>query len=448
METHFFQTTSLGEPERFEPRLTKAEQTEALDGTFTLELTAAGAVDISKGDHLVYRDDTGLTRDVIVVSPAVTHDSGGLVTSIVCKDRIAVDAAGFYIEDQRNTTPTRLDAIMSKLLKDTPYSYAGEKAKTVSISFYHKDLWSCLCAISKATGLELYRSYATDSEGHSNGKLITTASVGFVAQLAAPDANAEPRRFDYGFDLTGVTRTINADSVVTCMYGYGKGLETDQGGFSRKLTFGSVNSGKDYVVVSDAAYARKWGIPDPIHNTIRYRVGTYENSDCTDANQLLRETKAALAKASQPSVTYELDTLLLDSPLSEPVHLGETVAVVDAELGLRLTARVSKRVTNLLNGRTTITLGVQSESFTTQAQGATSSATASATAAVAAAQGAVATQADIAPTVERVKDSGDSWDRAATLANVITLSNGIPEIVYDGKKYTFDPATGTFKEAQ
>lgn len=448
METHFFRTTSLGEPERFEPRLTKAEQIESLDGAFTLELTAAGAVDVSKGDHLIYRDDAGLTRDVIVVSPAVTHDSGGLVTSIVCKDRIAVDAADLYIEDQRNTAPTRLDAIMGKLLKDTPYSYAGEKAKTVAISFYHKDLWSCLCAISKATGLELYRSYATDSEGHSNEKLITAASVGFVTQLAAPDANAEPRRFDYGYDVTGVTRTINADSVVTCMYGYGKGLETDQGGFSRKLTVGSVNGGKNYVTVSDAAYARKWGIPDPIHNTIRYRVGTYENSDCADANQLLRETKAALDAASKPSISYELDTLTLDpTGMYGPVRLGETVQVVDSRLGLHLTARVSKRVTDLLSRRSTITLGVQSESFTTQAQGATSSATASATAAVAAAQGAVATQADIAPTVERVKDSGDGWDKGSALADVITLSNGLPEIVYDGKKYSFDPETGTFKEA-
>lgn len=448
METHFFQTTSLGEPKRFEPRLTKAEQTESLDGTFTLELTAAGAVDISKGDHLVYRDDASSTRDVIVTSPAVTHDSGGLVTSIVCKDRIAVDAADLYIEDQRNTTPTRLDVIMGKLLKDTPYSYAGEKAKTATISFYHEDLWSCLCDISKATGLELYRSYTTDSTGHSNGRLITAASVGFVTQLAAPDANTEPRRFDYGYDLTGVTRTINADSVVTCMYGYGKGLETDKGGYSRKLTFGSVNGGKNYVTISDADYARKWGIPDPAHNTTRYRVGTYENSDCEDATQLLRETKAALDTASKPSISYELDTLTLDpTGMYGPVRLGETVQVVDSRLGLRLTARVSKRVTNLLSGQSTITLGVQSESFTAQAQGATSSATASATAAVAAAQGAVATQADIAPTVERVKDSGDGWDKGATLASVITLDNGLPEIVYDGKKYTFDPETGTFKEA-
>lgn len=448
METHFFRTTGLGEPERFEPRLTKAEQTESLDGAFTLELTAAEAVDISKGDHLIYRDDTGTTRDVVVVSPAVTHDSGGLVTSIVCKDRIAVDAADIYVEDQRNTTPTRLDAIMGKLLEDTPYSYAGEKAKTVSISFYHKDLWSCLCDISKATGLELYRSYATDSKGHSNGKLITTASVGFVSQLAAPDANTEPRRFDYGYDLTGVTRTINADSVVTCMYGYGKGLETTQGGYSRKLTFGSVNGGKNYVTISDAAYARKWGIPDPLHNKIGYRVGTYENSNCEDATQLLRETKAALDAASKPSISYELDTLTLDpTGMYGPVRLGETVQVVDSRLGLHLTARVAKRVTDLLSKRSTITLGVQSESFTTQAQGATSSATASATAAVAAAQGAVATQADIAPTVERVKDSGDSWDKGAALADIITLSNGRPEIVYDGKKYSFDPGTGTFKEA-
>lgn len=442
MATHFFRTDSLGHPAFFEPQLVKAEQTEGLDGTFSLELTAIGAVEISKGDHLIYRDDVGVLRDSVVVSPAVSHGTGGLTTSIICKDRVATDAADLFIVDQRNTQPTPIKTVLSKLFDGTPYTPTNIDTNAPAISFYHKDLWTCLCDLSKATGMEIYRAYSTDSAGHK-GSLITAATVGLTDKLGK--GSGELRRFDYGVGLTGVTRTVNADSVITCMYGYGKGLETDKGGHSRKLTFGSVNGGKDYVVVSDADYAKKWGIPDPVHGNVKYRIGTYENSDCEDAQQLLRETKAALAKASQPSVTYELDALLLDS---DHVRLGETVAVVDSELGLRLTARVSKRVTNLLSGRATISLGAQSESFTTQTQSATSTAAASATGAVATAQAAAATQADVTPTVSRVSAGADGWDKAATLAGVIQLVNGLPEIVYDGKKYIFAPETGTFKEAQ
>lgn len=450
---HFFRTDGLGSPAFFEPRLTKAEQTEGLDATFTLELTAVGAVDISKGDHLIYKDDTGAVRDVVVVSPAVTHDSGGLVTSIVCKDRIAVDAADMFIEDQRNTQPTAVYAILDKLLANTPYQRLDKNTQTATISFYHEDLWTALCALSTATGLEIERTYTVDDSAYTNGTLIATAKIGFVKQLG--DSSDEPRRFDYGADLTGVTRTINADPVYTCMYGFGKGLETDNGGYSRKLTFGSVNGGKNYVTIDDAAYARKWGIPDQLHGKNLYRIGTYENQDCEDAQQLLTETKAALATASQPSVTYELDTIVLEDGATTsagtvrgPVHLGDSVAVVDGELGIRLSARVSKRVTDLLTGQTTITLGAQGESFTAQTQNAASSATAAATAAIATAQSAVATQADITPTVTRVVQSGDGWDTAATLASVILLEDGLPVISYDGEKYVFSPETGVFSKEQ
>ena len=447
--THFLRTDNLGHVRRFEPTLTKAEQTAALGGTFTLELAALGAVDIGKGDHIIYYDDTGALHDTIVVSPSVTHGAGGLATSIVCKDRIATDMADIWVEDVRQPKPTALGTILSRLLSNTPFGTLGAPGGQAAISFYHETMWKAVCDLSTAAGMEVARSYAKPAGGEDT--VIPTASIGLVGQLGA--STLPPRRFDYGYDLTGCSRTITADPVYTRMHGYGKGLKTDAGGYSRKLTFASINGGKNYVDLADTAYAGEWNFPDPAHKRTLPRTGVYENANCEDAKQLLAETKNALLTASRPIISYELTVtatggLDTGAPNGRPVELGETVQVVDAQLGLRLTARVSRKVTDLLTGRSTITLGAQGESFTAQTTAATSSTAASATAAYTASQAAVATQADIAPTVTRVKTSGDGWDKAATLANTITLSAGLPCISYDGHTYIFSPDTGTFiKEA-
>ena len=88
------------------------------------------------------------------------------------------------------------------------------------------------------------------------------------------------RRFEYGKDLTSISRTEHWGAITAC-YGYGKGLETDSGGYGRKLTFGDVNGGKDYV--EDATALKTYGRPDgkggfdiyqamPLAHTIEHRV--------------------------------------------------------------------------------------------------------------------------------------------------------------------------------
>lgn len=451
-EVTFMRTDAAGHPLVFEPRLIKAEQTEAIDGAFTLELTALGAVDVTKYDHLLYMDDGGRRRDVVVISPEITHDSSGVRTSIVCHDAIATNGSQLMLYDVRCRALSAQQCLEKALAKGdvTNVVYTADSTadaaavKTVTIGYYHQSEWASVTALSAQTGLEVQRSYEFTS---TNGIIRAIGHVGLykaVGRANIPEADTTPaiRRFDYGYDLANVSRTITADTIATCMYGFGKSLETDAGGYSRKLTFEAINGGKPYVK-ADAATLAAWGIATANGGT-HTRDAIYENADCADPNQLLRETKAALAAAIAPKVSYTVEPAALGGG---PVYLGETVQVVDHQLGLAAEARVSKRVTDLLSGRSTITLGVTTNSLTATAQSSSSMAASTAGMAVELAQSTVATQADITPTVERVKDSGDSWDAGAALADVITLSNGLPEIVYDGKKYTFDPKTGTFKEA-
>lgn len=82
-------------------------------------------------------------------------------------------------------------------------------------------------------------------------------------------------------------------------------------------------------------------------------------ADCEKADELLALTKAALADAVAPKVSYEVDVALIDGGV--PVRLGDEVAVIDSSRSpeWRLTAHVVKRKRELSGfGRVcSVTLG-------------------------------------------------------------------------------------------
>lgn len=83
-------------------------------------------------------------------------------------------------------------------------------------------------------------------------------------------------------------------------------METDSGGYGRKLTFGEINNGKDYV--EDAEALKLYGRPDG-KGGLKHVFGKYENSSCEDAHQLKDETQDYLDQHKTPGVTYEADVV-------------------------------------------------------------------------------------------------------------------------------------------
>ena len=156
------------------------------------------------------------------------------------------------------------------------------------------------------------------------------------------------------------------------------------GGFTRRLTFGSVNGSVNWV--GDDAAREVWGRWDAGRGAKVHAFGQATFPDCEDPGELLALTRAALADAVVPKVSYEVDAALLDGGV--PVGLGDDVAVVDSSRDpeWRLTARVARRVRELSGfGRTCrVTLGaVQRTAAIAAAEVAASVASVSETAAVA-----------------------------------------------------------------
>ncbi|WP_163196430.1 phage tail spike protein [Bifidobacterium platyrrhinorum] len=241
--------------------ITSAKWTSGVDGTRTLEVTAVGESVIGKGDRLVFRDPRGILQEAIVVSPEHRREESRVITSLVCKGSVA-ELDDTFIEDKRNRAATAAQCL-TKALEGTRWT-AGvvEGDGTADLSFYHVSALEAVESIADTFGLEITASYLMDP-AHTR---ITDRAINLV-KTQGNQTSGTPRRFEYGHDLKGITRTVDATGVKTRLYGYGKGLPaTDEdgnetGGYGRRIDFSDINNGKPYVEDLDATAL--WGLPGP-----------------------------------------------------------------------------------------------------------------------------------------------------------------------------------------
>lgn len=136
-------------------------------------------------------------------------------------------------------------------------------------------------------------------------------------------------RFTYGKNMTECTRTVLEQDMYTALYSFGIGVPlTDEdsryiGGYRKKLTFGEVNGGVNWV--GDEAARLVWGRWNANRAAKVHSFGQVSFPDCDDPVRLLALTRRALAEAMQPKVSYEVDVAALDG---SDYELEDTVAVI------------------------------------------------------------------------------------------------------------------------
>ena len=304
--------------------------TEEINGEDTIEFSSWEVP--AKGDRLLWRDGATWREHVVVrtVEPLVGPCE-------VYAESSFCEMLGDYIVERRLVNSSAENAL-SVALETTRWG-AGT-------SFYGRQNG---CLLYHMNALEAIHKVADIWEGEL-APVITVAD-GRVSSRAVrmPRKLGADRglRFAYSKNMVGCTRTVLEDDVVTAMYGYGQGLPaTDEdgnftGGYRRKLTFGDINDGKDYVEDADALAA--WGRWDEGRQEKQHFFGQVTFSDCDDKYSLLYLTQRALQQAKEPQVSYEVDVAALDGG---DVGLGDTVSVVDAsrEPEWRFKARVVRRV--------------------------------------------------------------------------------------------------------
>lgn len=326
---------------------TAAAYTEALDGTDELKITCSR--ELSKGQRVVWVDRQGTAHEHLVDEVSQVHDDGGKTyCEAVCINSIA-ELLDDYIEDKRPSGGVA--EALTSILGGTRWEVGTCDLKaSASHTFYHISVREGLTDLIATWGGELETRIETD------GVKVTHRYIGVRASRGDQQS---PKRFTWTKDIVDIKRTVGSANPKTRVYGYGKGVETDTGGYGRRLTFGDINGGKDYVEDSEAT--KIWGHPDG-KGGISPAVDTYINEQCEDAAQLLKETQDYLDTVKEPTVSYEANVLDLYAygRTWEGVALGDCVAIIDkqfAEGGIRLKGRVSQIERDLVTAETTVTFG-------------------------------------------------------------------------------------------
>ena len=332
--------------------------------TRSAQINGEDALDIStsdylaKGQRVVYRDGMGRWHEYIVSGGDEAHDSGrSAVGTYHCENSWAELRTAPYIIDKRPGSQGAVSAqsALATALEGTRWEVGEcDLVKTARTTWYHVSPWDAVADLVNVWGGQLRADIEVDGSGVVNRKLSLMQSIGLGPGV----------RFDYGADVSGITVTHDESDIYTALYCYGKGVETESGGYGRKIGIEEVNGGVPYV--EDAEAKQIWGQigPDGLDNA----YGIYENGDCEDASQLKAEGIAALADASRPKVQYSATVVQFSRAGLDlrGATLGDRADIVDrsfyrsrgVDSDLRLSGRVVGVVENLLDpASTSFTLG-------------------------------------------------------------------------------------------
>ncbi|ACV62696.1 phage minor structural protein [Desulfofarcimen acetoxidans DSM 771] len=289
----------------------------------------------------------------------------GLTRTAYC-EHVLYELIDDFIEDIRPTDCTALIALI-KALEGTRWEPGVVDDLGVnSTNFYYE---SALSAVQKVAAI--WKGELRFRVVISNNA-ITKRYVDLLARRGAVTG----KQFTYDRNTSQIEREVDLTSVVTALYGRGKGVEVGDG-YGRRLDF----SGIGWAVangnpadkplsqrwIGDAQALAQWG------RAGRHRFGVFEDSEETDPAVLLQKTWDTLQERKMPRVTYSLDVVDLESLSGyghEKVRLGDTVRVIDRKFNLEILveARILEINRNLLKPEDTeITLGNFTPSITDEA---------------------------------------------------------------------------------
>lgn len=306
---------------------------EEIGGEDVIEFDCLSAPE--KGERLLWRDPAdGVWREHVVVR---TDEPLGAPAHVYAESSLC-ELLGDFVEEVQLVGKTAAEALAA-VLAETRWAVGdvGVGATERGCLLYHVNALAALRRVEEVWGGEV-EAVITVAGGRVSARTV---------RLPVRRGTWRGARFAYGKTLAACMRTVLEDEVFTALYGYGKGLPVydeqgaPTGGYTRRLTFGSVNGGVNWVGDEEARLV--WGRPDGAGGKA-HRFGHVVFPDCEDASELKALTLAALGAACTPRVSYEVDVAAVDGGAG--VRLGDDVAVIDSsrEPAWHLSARCVRRV--------------------------------------------------------------------------------------------------------
>ena len=308
-----------------------------LNGEHSLSITTTRQ--LSKGDRIIYRDKANVWAEYVVESIVSTHETASAVIhEYWCPWSLMHDLSGTFVSSMPGTggTPATATQALTAALAGTARWVVGtvDVTTTGSASFYRMSGWEALQELIKVWGGEVSVSLTVDASG------ITARQVNLLQHVGSSTAT---RRFDYGYDVSGITRTVEDTLWTARVIPLGAAQQSTSGGYGRKIDISSVNGGTLWLQNDTTANAIR--VPDG-NGGWEYPVQVIENQDMQTPAELKAWALANLDSWTTPTVSYEVDVVALDkSGELLAIAEGDEVVVVDSAFvvdgaAIRLSARV------------------------------------------------------------------------------------------------------------
>lgn len=225
------------------------------------------------------------------------------------------------IEDKRIVNGP-INTAITKALEGTDYKVGVvETFENKDINFYFINSLEALNKIISTYNCEFNARYILNEDNTISKFIDLRHRLGIDTGL----------RFTYDTVLENVEKSPINEGLFNVLYGRGKSLETEDGGFSRKLDFAEVNNGKKYV--EDLDSIKKYGRLE----------GIYENSNIEDKNILLKKTKERLEEVKYQKFNYKATVKDITKILGLEhfkVELGDSIIILDEEINDIVEARI------------------------------------------------------------------------------------------------------------
>lgn len=312
-----------------------ARNREVLNGENVLTISTLQHVE--KNYRILYKDEWGAWQEFIIRGIDEEKIEDGIKYSVFAESSF-YETLGDYIEDKR-AYETTADVALARALAPTRWEVGiVDDLGLGTVNFYHISAKEAVQRIIPVWKCELHTRVTV------SGNTITHRYVDLLARRGADRG----KRFTYTKNLINVTKMVHREDVITALYGYGRGQELygedgeATGGYGRRLTFGEINNGLNYVANETAREI--WGRNNQ-NGSKSHVFGKVEFDDCDDQVELLNRTLERLEEVSKPLITYKTRVL------GENVSLGDDVYVIDKDFvpELRLKARVVELDRDLLN---------------------------------------------------------------------------------------------------
>ncbi|MEW4325857.1 hypothetical protein Q0N12_04185 [Rossellomorea marisflavi] len=290
-------------------------------------------------------DKDDIFRLFIIRNPEWMNGKDGPIISAECVSWMQ-ELEDEPLEDTRAYNVTAEEATIRALSKTRIKVGIVAELGINSANFYYISAKSALEVIINTWGGELRERVEFDDTG------ITDRYIDILPRRGQDTGH----RWYIDEDIESLNYRIES-SPKTALYGRGSSLQTDDGGFTRKITFADVEwkvskgdpvdkpLGQEWV--GDPRALQKYGRKNKADGTRRHRFGFFEDGEQEDPATLLEETYDALQSEMEPLLNASMSVHLLEN-ISGYEHrkarLGDTTIAIDDSFArsIELESRIIK----------------------------------------------------------------------------------------------------------